>query len=86
MYITINWKPKALKQLCKLPKSVQIEIVKAVTALDDSFDCNSKVTKLINHTYEYRLRVGNYRVLFDSRESKTILLIEEIKKRDERTY
>lgn len=86
MCVTINWKPKALKQLRKLPNLVQIEIVKAVTALDDSFECNPKVTMLINHIYGYRLRVGNYRVLFDSLELKTILLIEEIKKRDERTY
>jgi len=86
MNLCINWKPKALKQLRKLPGSAQIDIVKAVSSLADSYEMNGNVGKLVNHRFGYRLRVGNYRVLFDVVESKMQLLIGEVKKRDERTY
>lgn len=36
--------------------------------------------------YDYRLRVGRYRVLFNCEEEIKIIRIEEVKKRDERTY
>ena len=41
---------------------------------------------LVNHRNEYRLRVGRYRVLFDVHTEITIISIEEVRKRDERTY
>lgn len=41
---------------------------------------------LVNHHYGYRLRVGNYRILFDWDGSVKIVSIEEVKKRDEHTY
>ena len=44
------------------------------------------VTALTNHEYGYRLRVGNYRVFFDFDGAVRIVSIEEVKKRDERTY
>nr|WP_218966867.1 hypothetical protein [Snodgrassella alvi] len=44
------------------------------------------VKKLNNHQYDYRLRVGNYRVLFNYDGDISIVSIEEVKKRDDRTY
>jgi mRNA-degrading endonuclease RelE of RelBE toxin-antitoxin system len=44
------------------------------------------VKALVNHAYGYRLRVGNYRVFFDFEGAVRIVSIEEVKKRDERTY
>ncbi|MNH47194.1 hypothetical protein D3C79_1103120 [compost metagenome] len=44
------------------------------------------VKALANHIYGYRLRVGNYRILFDWDGSVKIVNIEEVKKRDEHTY
>jgi mRNA-degrading endonuclease RelE of RelBE toxin-antitoxin system len=44
------------------------------------------VTVLTNHEHGYRLRVGNYRVFFDFDGAVRIVSIEEVKKRDERTY
>ena len=46
---------------------------------------------LVNHKYGYRLRVGDYRVLFNLTEDSAVLEIgdisvEEIKKRDDNTY
>ena len=52
----------------------------------DRFPDTPNVKQLSNHTYGYRLRVGNYRVLFDFDGLVKIVSIEEVKKRDERTY
>ena len=44
------------------------------------------VKALTNHQYPYRLRVGNYRVFFEHEEQIKVVRIEEVRKRDERTY
>ena len=44
------------------------------------------VRVLKNQRYGLRPRVGDYRVLFDVLEHARIVSIEEVKKRDERTY
>ena len=45
-----------------------------------------KAIKMANHRYAYRMRVGSYRVLFNILETVEIISIEEVRKRDERTY
>lgn len=84
----IKWKNKAIKQLGKVAKVQQPAIVAAIDTLLD-YQHNLKVKKLTNHRYDYRLRVGNYRVLFDvdvGSGTVEIVWIEEVRKRDERTY
>ena len=46
----------------------------------------NQVKQLVNHKYDYRMRVGRYRVLFNCENEVKIIRIEEVKKRDERTY
>jgi mRNA-degrading endonuclease RelE of RelBE toxin-antitoxin system len=36
------------------------------------------VKRLINHKYDYRLKVGNYRVVFDFEKKAKIISIEKI--------
>ncbi len=82
----IDWKPKAIKQLLKIgDKSDRQSIRDAVGQLSGFPDC-SGIKRLVNHSNEYRLRVGRYRVLFDVHSEIRIISIEEVKKRDERTY
>ena len=82
----INWKPKALKQLIKIKNDTEIDqIRKAVDTLSD-LPNTKNVKALTNHTYGYRLRVGNYRVLFDAQNEIQIIDIQEVKKRDGNTY
>ena len=82
----INWQPKALRQLRKIDAHAGKQIRAAVSSelLDLSKARNVKA--LVNHAYGYRLRVGNYRVFFDFEGVVRIVSIEEVKKRDERTY
>ena len=82
----INWQPKALRQLRKVDAHAGKQIRAAVSSelLDLSKARNVKA--LTNHEYGFRLRVGNYRVFFDYHGAVRIVSIEEVKKRDERTY
>ena len=82
----INWQPKALRQLRKVDAHAgkQIRAAVGTELLDLSRAMNVKA--LTNHEYGYRLRIGNYRVFFDFDGAVRIVSIEEVRKRDERTY
>lgn len=81
----INWTSKAAKQLRKLDCQQQVVIRDGVGTLLAMPTCQN-VKSLINHRYGYRLRVANYLVLFNWDGSIKVVEIEEVRKRDERTY
>jgi mRNA interferase RelE/StbE len=82
----VNWTVKAVKQLMRLPKVVQIAIRDSVNEKLAVFPDCGEVKALKNHRYGYRLRVGDYRVLFDFNGRVRIVAVQEVRKRDERTY
>ena len=82
----INWQPKALRQLRKVDAHAGKQIRAAVSSELLDLSKARNVNALVNHAYGYRLRVGNYRVFFDFDGVVRIVSIEEVKKRDERTY
>ena len=83
---TIEWKRKAIKQLSKIDSVQRPKITNAVNSLTNYRTANN-VKALQNHQYDFRLRVGNYRVMFDVVNGNVeIVLIQEVKKRDETTY
>ena len=82
----VIWQPKATKQLKKIgDRTIQGRILTATRGLTD-FPACSNVKRLTNHEYTHRLRVGNWRILFNVFEEISIASIEEVKKRDENTY
>jgi len=82
----IIWNKRALKQLRKIPSKIKKAIVTAVEDLPTT-DGWRNVKPLTNHQYMFRLRVGRFRVFFDLEQNEVkIYLIQEVKKRDERTY
>jgi mRNA-degrading endonuclease RelE of RelBE toxin-antitoxin system len=82
----ILWTPKAVKQLRKLKNAAaQERIYTEIQTLAEFPKC-ANVKKLTNAAHDYRLRVGDYRVLFSVDDGIRIITIEEVKKRDERTY
>ena len=83
---SINWQPKALRKLRKIDAHAGKKIRAAVSTELLDLSKARNVTALTNHEYGYRLRVGNYRVFFDFDGAVRIVSIEEVKKRDERTY
>lgn len=82
----INWQPKALRQLRKVDVHAEKQIRAAVSTELVDLSKARNVKALTNHEYGYRLRVGNYRVFFDFDGAVRIVSIEEVRKRDERTY
>jgi mRNA interferase RelE/StbE len=70
----IEFRPRALKDLRKLPLLEQRRIVLKIAALAD--DLAGDVKKLTDFTPEYRLRIGDYRVLFDI-ESRKLSVVKE---------
>lgn len=56
-----------------------------MTRLEAMPDVNN-VKALANHPHGFRLRAGNYRVLFDWDSGIRIVSVQEVRKRDERTY
>lgn len=83
---TINWKPKAFKQIEKIRSAaIRKKIFTEIQSLVYFPNCRG-VKRLINHDHSYRLRIGDYRVFFEFDGNIHIIDIEEVKKRDERTY
>lgn len=87
MTYKIEFTKRAVKQLKDIPPEQAKRIMAAIRKLADSSTWGD-VRMLVNHLYQYRLRVGDYRVLFDVTKENAvdIVLIEEIKKRNEGTY
>jgi mRNA interferase RelE/StbE len=71
MTYEIEFKPRALKDLQALPKSTQQRIVVKIEGLADNLA--GDVKHLTNFTPEYRLRVGDYRVLFEVEGNNLIM-------------
>lgn len=83
---SIYWQPKALRQLRKVDPKVNRQIRSAVTTELADLSIARNVKPLANHDCDYRLRVGSYRVLFNFDGTIHVVSIEEVRKRDERTY
>jgi mRNA interferase RelE/StbE len=73
----VEFKPRAIKDLQSLPGGVQIRIVAKIEALQDNL--TGDVKRLTNFTPDFRLRVGEYRVLFEVEGD--LLVIYRIKHR-----
>ena len=82
---SVEYTLKALKQLRKIHPDHGKQIRGKIDELAHMPDCLN-VKALTNHQYQYRLRVGHYRVFFDFDGVIQVVSIEEVKKRDERTY
>ena len=82
----ILWQPKAKRQLKKIKaQPTRKAILDSVETLSD-FPHVAGVKPLKNHACTHRLKVGAYRVLFNGYEAVNIISIEEVNKRNERTY
>ena len=76
----VIWQPKAVKQLKKIGgHAVQERILSATHGLS-MFPACANVKRLIDHEPTHRLRVGNWRILFNVLEEISIIRIEEVKK------
>lgn len=71
MEYEIEFRPRADKDLQALPKKEQNRITAKVLEL--AHNLSGDVKRLTDFTPEYRLRVGNYRVLFEVEQNKIVI-------------
>lgn len=81
----VTYSKKAARQLRKIQPSDSKAIRAECNKLANMPDC-ANIKALVGHEHSYRLRVGKFRVLFDFDGAARIVMIEEVKKRDEHTY
>jgi mRNA interferase RelE/StbE len=74
----IEWKKSAYKELQKLPRQIIAKVVAAVADLSSNpHPTGSK--KLTGSEHSYRIRIGDYRVVYEIIENK--LMIEIVRAR-----
>ena len=71
MKYKVEFKPRAIKDLRKIEKTNQKQIIARITELTNNLSGNVK--RLTNFTPEYRLRAGNYRILFEIEGNEIII-------------
>lgn len=76
MIYKIKIRPKALKFIEKQDKYQRLRIYKAIYNLP-----NGDTKKLVGCRNEYRLRIGNYRIIYEQIQNEFIILITKAENR-----
>jgi len=71
MRYKVQFKPRAIKDIESLTSKFQSRIIKKIEEMNDNL--KGDVKQLTDSTPEFRLRVGDYRVLFEI-EGETIIV------------
>jgi mRNA interferase RelE/StbE len=71
MQYSIEFRPSALRDLKRLSPEVSRRVVQKVELLSN--DLAGDVKRLVNFTPGYRLRVGDWRVLFQPQGSRVVV-------------
>lgn len=79
MVYTLHFKPRAEKDLLSLPNTEAKYILDKIEQLQQGL--RGDIKRLTDFTPEYRLRVGNYRVLFELAGSE-IFIYRVVHRRD----
>ncbi len=76
MKYAFRWRERAVRQLRAIPQSAALTILRALTPLgDDPRRHDADIKKLAGYTNRYRLRVGDYRVIYEIVDEQLIILI-----------
>jgi len=80
MNYTVGLKPRAIKDLRRIQKPDASRIADSLERLTDNL--SGDVKRLTNFTPEYRLRVGQYRVLFEVENENEIVVYRIVHRRE----
>nr|VFJ62845.1 MAG: mRNA interferase RelE/StbE [Candidatus Kentron sp. DK] len=79
-FYKIEWKNSAVKELRRLPKRLVAKIISATEELTENpFPAGSR--KIIGTKHTYRIRMGDYRIVFGV-ENDTIVILRVGHRRD----
>ena len=71
MEYSITLKKRAVKDLDSIPVQDRLKVIERMEVMGDNL--SGDVKKLTNHTPEYRMRYGNWRVLFEIEGNQIIV-------------
>ena len=80
MRYDVELKPRAMKDLRRIEREQATRIADSLERLQE--DLQGDVKRLTNHTPEYRLRVGTYRVLFEIIEPNRVVVYRIVHRRE----
>jgi mRNA interferase RelE/StbE len=71
-----RWRERAVRQLRAIPQPAALTILRALTPLgDDPRRPDADLKKLSGYADRYRLRVGDYRVIYEIVDEQLIILV-----------
>jgi len=71
-----RWREHAVRQLRAIPQPAALTILRALAALgDDPRRPDTNVKKLAGYEDRYRLRVGDYRVIYEIMDEQLVILV-----------
>ncbi|HEV3380219.1 MAG TPA: type II toxin-antitoxin system RelE/ParE family toxin [Trebonia sp.] len=76
MKYAFRWRERAVRQLKAIPQTAALTILRAMTPLgDDPRRPDANVRKLGGYQDRYRLRVGDYRVIYEVMDGQLVILV-----------
>lgn len=82
----VRYSTRGAKTFRKIPRGYQEQIMKRIDQLKEN-PRHTSVVKLVGFSKaDYRVRVGNYRILFTIDEEQKLLILADIKRRTTTTY
>jgi mRNA interferase RelE/StbE len=78
MCYVLELKQKAIEQLNKINPTIQQRIIKKLQWLEDNFENIIPLTLTANLSGFYKMRIGDYRVIYTFQGSNKIITIHEI--------
>jgi mRNA interferase RelE/StbE len=71
-----RWRERAVRQLRAIPQPAALTILRALATLgDEPRRQDANIKKLVGYDDRYRLRVGDYRVIYDVIDNQLVILI-----------
>jgi mRNA interferase RelE/StbE len=83
MSYTIEYKPSSLEDLKQLNRQIQSRIIKKIIWLAENFEEIEPLTLSANLAAAYKLRVGDYRIIYEFSEVDENITILKIGHRSE---
>ena len=76
MKYAFRWRERAVRQLKAIPQTAALTILRAMTPLgDDPRRPDANLKKLAGYQDRYRLRAGDYRVIYDVTGAELVILV-----------
>ncbi len=76
MKYTFRWRERAVRQLRAIPQAAALTILRALAPLgDDPRRPDADIKKLAGYSDRYRLRIGEYRVIYEIADEQLIILV-----------